>query len=120
MPVSGVTVAHYARVFLSRAHRRPAFPAPSDYSGRKFWSKASSAWRCEVEVVLESCCCLKIDLPSSLRTQGPITPGGYCDDTLVQQVLWHHPQSQGHGVWVPAFAGTTLRVIRVTMLIDWK
>jgi hypothetical protein len=44
---------------------------------------------------------------SSLRTQGPIIPGGYYVAALVQQGLWHHPLHRRHGVMGPAFAGTT-------------
>ena len=43
-------------------------------------------------------------LPSSLRTQGPITTGGHWEALAVTP---SHSKLHGRGVWVPAFAGTT-------------
>src|SRR5712672_3500713 len=40
--------------------------------------------------------------PSSLRKQGPITTGDNCLHVL------YTGQTMGRGVWVPAFAGTTV------------
>ena len=42
---------------------------------------------------------------SSPRKQGPITTGRHCLDNIGHERVSHHNR---HGVWVPAFAGTTL------------
>src|ERR1700733_4258040 len=41
--------------------------------------------------------------PSSPRTRGPMTPSA-CDESKASTTL---VQTRRHGVWVPAFAGTT-------------
>jgi hypothetical protein len=47
---------------------------------------------------------------SSLRKQGPITPVVIGEGMLVVQDHDRCPYHQRHGVWVPAFAGTTVIV----------
>jgi hypothetical protein len=111
----------YARVLCFYRTRgcgrggRPAFPAPSEFRGQTFWVKL--AWmRGEIAKL-----CLRTTLfenrirgnslsataplsASSPRKRGPIT-------TLVGWSRSRQPpcQTRRHGVWVPAFAGTTLR-----------
>jgi hypothetical protein len=41
---------------------------------------------------------------------GPITPVICCRHAMLQQGHLHFPSPLRHGVWVPAFAGTTLMV----------
>src|SRR5437764_3485252 len=52
-----------------------------------------------------------LPISSSLRKQGPIATGGYnCKGSCHNRCL----KSRRHGVWVPAFAGTTSGVINRT------
>src|SRR5215216_3500481 len=54
---------------------------------------------------------------SSLRTQGPITTGRNC---LVRSSLSVFSNNKSRGVWVPAFAGTTMKLPQPQLLIPLR
>src|ERR1700730_16938397 len=64
---SGVTVATTCTLFAA-AHRRPAFPAPSDWRRAEARSKTSGALRCGGEVVSETRCCRATERTLILRS----------------------------------------------------
>src|SRR2546423_14414328 len=88
----------------------PVFPAPSDFRGgqtkmqtsgdqRREKAKARQLFEIESEI-----------LPSSLRTQGPIATEAI---GLRGRCYLAFSNNKGCGVWVPAFAGTTVeRLLR--------
>src|ERR1700722_10038112 len=77
----------------------PAFPAPSDWRGREINEYLAQKTCGEVAKVRRLS-------TSSRRTPGPITTGRRDGAKASNSVSQH----KRHGVWVPAFAGTTLRL----------
>jgi hypothetical protein len=51
---------------------------------------------------------------------GPITPGGRDLARPCNKITTAIPEHRRHGVWVPAFAGTTLVVWRYSITAAWS